>query len=459
MGDPCNTVDAAKNPGADRLWVELEDTGTNAGVVTHTDVNEMAEAEWHEWNIALSDFSDAGVTLSNLDRVTIGIGGPKGGQSLATKVKDQIHIDDMLLYPPRCFPDLAQVAGNLNDDCIIDVCDLKIMGRDWVISDMMASPQPPATPPIVRYKFNEGSGTIAANTGTYGSSYDVVLPGYLDTNGVFGTHPNHAPVWLDDPNRGWCLRFDGEGGMWPGKPAEKTELMLGGDYLVAAPLDLTTDTFSITAWIKPNPTFGDGDDFKDGFTGIVVNRYHSTINPCDGTEAAGLNFGGGGGFVYDGMLGYTWNNNNSNTWNWDSDIFPTNLEWNLVAVSIAPDSASVYIVDQNSAVIESATNPIAHSSEELDAKLIIGGDVGHLRFFKGDMNDVRIYDYTLSVAEVMGIAGMVGEVYIPNQSVANIVPVTPEPNSYDPNNPDIVNFVDYELMADNWLTEYLWPPD
>jgi hypothetical protein len=34
-----------------------------------------------------------------------------------------------------------------------------------------------------------------------------------------------------------------------------------------------------------------------------------------------------------------------------------------------------------------------------------------------------------------------------------------EPETYDPNDPDIVNFVDYEVLADNWLSEYLWPPE
>ena len=458
FGDPCNVLDA-KYINGDRLWVELKEVGTDVKFVKHTDVNDMREPIWHEWNIALSDFSDAGVDLANLDRVTIGIGGYKAGQTGKATTQDQIWIDDIRLYPPRCLPELAQVAGNITDDCIIDACDLRIMTRDWVLSDCMAEPSPPAISPIVQYKFDEGSGTIAANTGSYDSSYDLVIGRYLDTNGVFGVHPNHAPVWLDDPNRGWCLRFDGEGGMWPGVPAAKTELMLGGDYLVSAPLDLTTDTMSITAWIKPNPTFGDGAEFKDGFTGIVVNRYHPTINNCDGTEAAGLHYCDGSFSPYVGPLGYTWNNDDPDTWNWDSDIYPTFLEWNLVAVTIAPDIATVYMIDESSTVIESATNAIEHSSETLNAKLIIAGDIGHLRFFKGDMDDIRIYDYTLTVGEVMSIAGMEGEVYFPNRSVANIVPVTPPPTTYDPNNPDIVNFLDYDLMADNWLAEFLWPPE
>ncbi|MHC4150175.1 MAG: hypothetical protein ACYSR5_11910 [Planctomycetota bacterium] len=31
------------------------------------------------------------------------------------------------------------------------------------------------------------------------------------------------------------------------------------------------------------------------------------------------------------------------------------------------------------------------------------------------------------------------------------------PQDYDPNDPDIVNFLDYAKQADSWLNEFLWP--
>ena len=57
------------------------------------------------------------------------------------------------------------------------------------------------------------------------------------------------------------------------------------------------------------------------------------------------------------------------------------------------------------------------------------------------------------------------EVYTGNMSPANIVPKDPndseDPNlaefAFDPNNMDIVNFVDYRMMAENWLEQHLWP--
>jgi len=55
----------------------------------------------------------------------------------------------------------------------------------------------------------------------------------------------------------------------------------------------------------------------------------------------------------------------------------------------------------------------------------------------------------------MGIAGAAG--YMPNTSPANIFPKLPPPTSYDPNDPDIVNFRDYRVLADNWLEQHPWP--
>jgi len=354
-------------------------------------------------------------------------------------------------------------------DCNTDYSDMDIMAREWLISDFEASPFPPSIGPIIHYLFDEGSGTTVANTGSY-AGYDLTIGQYVDTNGFPLIHPNHAPLWVTDPCdpcHGTCLWFDGEAGMWPGVEPTKTEpLMLGGDYLSMPALNLTSDTVSITAWIKPDPTFGKNSDaFKDGFTGIVTTRVHPTINNSPTTtEAAGLNYGGGGGFVYDGMLGYTWNDNAASTWNWNSEIYPTTLEWNFVAVTIAPDHARVYIVDDTKE-LQTSMNAIAHTAEPLDANMISAGDIGHVRFFKGHMDDIRIYDYTLSTGEIMNLAGVTGIAYIPNASIANLLPKDPceseDPNlgtgAFDPNNLDIVNFRDYKFLAENWLEQHPWP--
>jgi len=454
----------------DRLWISLLDGSSNEGIMRLLDMNDVTDGEWHTWNISLRDPNFSGVDMNNVAKVYIGFGGVKGGAD--TKygagyqdlIGDTVWFDDIRLYPPRCMPektgiDVLHGLGDFTEDCITDYSDFNVMAREWLISDYEGAPQPPAAP-IIEYLFDEGSGDTVYNTGGYTDpNYDLTIGLYLDANGNSLIHPNHAPQWADDPCRGWCLFFDGEGGMWPGVAPIPSEQFLGGDYLVMPALNLQTDTFSITAWIKPNPTFRKtADEFKGAFTGIVTTRKHPSINPSVGTGAAGLHYGFGG-FTYDKMLAYTWNNDGPDTWNWDSDIFPVDLEWNFVAVTIAPDQATIYDVNESAGALEIAANVIPHSSDLLDAKWIIAGDIDHLRFFKGWMDDIRIYDYTLSTGEIMNLAGVEGIVYFPNRSVANIVPKTPPPENYDPNNPDIVNFLDYSILADNWLKEHMWPPE
>jgi hypothetical protein len=297
---------------------------------------------------------------------------------------------------------------------------------------------------------NEGSGTSVANTGD-AAGYTLTIGQGIDANGILTTEPNNNPQWVNDPCRGWCLEFDGEAGFSGGE--ESTNL--GGDYLVVPPLNLNSDTVSFTMWVNPNPTFGKtGQEFLDGFTGLLTTRGARGNVSSDG--AAGINFGGGSGFVYDGMLGYTWNQNSSSTWNWDSDLFPVNLQWNFVAITIEPSQATAYQVDDVNMVLELATNVIPHQVQYFDGNSIIGGDLnGSLRFYKGRMSDVRVYDRTLSVAEIMGMAGVSGTVYVPLDSPADLIVGDKDP-CY-PTVDDIIDFFDYAEFSESWLEDKLWP--
>jgi hypothetical protein len=65
------------------------------------------------------------------------------------------------------------------------------------------------------------------------------------------------------------------------------------------------------------------------------------------------------------------------------------------------------------------------------------------------LDDIRIYEYALSQAEIGGAMG-ISHIYQPVDSAANIYNAEP-PNSRS------VNFNDYALMADSWLDLNLWP--
>ena len=83
---------------------------------------------------ALQDFNDpayaavaADVDLSDIESLYIGFGNRRnpipGGEGT-------VFFDDIRLYPPRCVPE--GWMPDLNDDCIVDYHDLRIMALNWL---------------------------------------------------------------------------------------------------------------------------------------------------------------------------------------------------------------------------------------------------------------------------------------------------------------------------------------
>jgi hypothetical protein len=113
--------------------------------------------------------------------------------------------------------------------------------------------------------------------------------------------------------------------------------------------------------------------------------------------------------------------------------------------------------------VEYATNTAAHGPlTDWDTgwtNLIAGNTVypdphGN---FNGKIDDLRMYNKTLTLGEVMSLCGIGGMVYLPLESDADLV--VGDKNPSDPCAPidDQVDFRDYDVLADNWLKQYLWP--
>ncbi len=77
--------------------------------------------------------------------------------------------------------------------------------------------------------------------------------------------------------------------------------------------------------------------------------------------------------------------------------------------------------------------------------------------FVGGIDDVRIYDYSLSYEEVCYLSNGGLPCYQPVKSPANLVPKDPPGAPFNPNNLDIINFKDFAVLAGKWLQESLWP--
>jgi len=434
--------DNSKQP----LYFVVKDGDENEAMVTYDDANGTQEQYWHEWNIDLQDFNGADVDLTDVDRVYLGIGvrdaviptGETGGGS------GDVYFEDFRLYQYRCFPDLVTLAGDFDGDCGVGASDLAIMARDWLLGDYAAVPSIPQVEPIIWYMFDANTGTelgaLVENSGTYGDDYDIQMGYFTDEDGDEYTDEYRIPSWtIDvapppdacDPN--YALDFSGA--------TDDT-----GDFLdFPALVDFNSNTVTITAWIKPGEGIqgnGDPESGYSGYTGLINCQAPNTVK-------AGLHYGGewGGNWAWNGQLAYTWNDDDEYTWGFYSDLLIPELEWSFIAVAIEPTKATLCLSDGIS--INFSENVLEHEPEQFDGRTRIGSDPGSedYRCFRGLMDDVRIYDVTLTQTELMGLADAS---YVPLASPANLYDEEPMFDKH-------VNLRDFAIFADNWLVQQLWP--
>jgi len=75
-------------------YVAVQDSGGKLKVVSHPDPAAIATGNWEEWNIPLSQFTSAGVSLNSVKKIIIGVGdriSPKAGSA------GKLYIDDIRL--------------------------------------------------------------------------------------------------------------------------------------------------------------------------------------------------------------------------------------------------------------------------------------------------------------------------------------------------------------------------
>ena len=90
-------AEAAPADGLDLLYVALRDAFNHTGIVTNPDPNVVKASDWGEWKIALSEFSDAGVDLTSVMKMYLGVGDRNDPKPGAAGV---IFVDDIYLSLP-----------------------------------------------------------------------------------------------------------------------------------------------------------------------------------------------------------------------------------------------------------------------------------------------------------------------------------------------------------------------
>jgi hypothetical protein len=120
------------------MYIMVTDTADNNALVYYGTkapelLSDMTNPNWDIWAIALDEFvaDDPAINLASLASVTIGFGDPsnchreKGGWGT-------MYFDYMCLRPCICIPKYTPDIVDLNDDCVTDWLDLKILCDNWL---------------------------------------------------------------------------------------------------------------------------------------------------------------------------------------------------------------------------------------------------------------------------------------------------------------------------------------
>ncbi|UCG49221.1 MAG: hypothetical protein JSU94_05445, partial [Phycisphaerales bacterium] len=138
----------------EKMYVAISNSNGTTGVVYHPDANAILTNSWTEWNIPLTEFSNQGVVLTDVNDIRLGFG-TRGG--VTPGGSGTAYFDDIRLYRGRCFPALIKPAGDFSNNCVVDFPDLEIMVDNWLISNWQVSPTDPGTTGLVAsysFEFN-----------------------------------------------------------------------------------------------------------------------------------------------------------------------------------------------------------------------------------------------------------------------------------------------------------------
>ena len=220
--------------------------------------------------------------------------------------------------------------------------------------------------PLYYWRFNETNGSGLAYE--YYNRLDATY-GTSSTNGLAGV-PNPPFYGFETNNAGVAMNT--------------TATAAGAGYVTAPALNLNTNTISIVAWLYPFAHVTNG-------AGVVFSR--------GSTYTVGLGYLGGTRILPD-EIGYTWNQNNANTYNWPSRLFTAPGQWSFVVLTIAPTQAVLYV--GTNGILKSSTNALAHDVELWDGPTAVGADTlnGPSRVFNGKVDEVAVFNSTLSPAQV-----------------------------------------------------------
>ena len=400
----------AGNDANRQMYVKLTDSASKSAKIIYDgdgDADDVREAQWHEWNIALQEFVDACsvLNLANVSRITIGFGDGID-PSPAPNPAGTVYFDDIRLYIPRCMP--GTVPDSASGNCLIDYPDLLILTNNWLISEYDVVPVEPNNNNLIGWwKLDEGAGTIAADSSIY------------DNDGNLAGDPNSHPQWVAGHIGSGALDFNGV----------HDYVDCSNDVNLNEPN--ITGKITLAAWVKTNDC-GNGQ-----------------INPyiAKGDHAYTLQHYYGGNSSNVNVLEFAIHDAGA----WYFAHFPVdssfNNSWHHLAGTYNGSQIKLYVDGE----LKTTTDYVGSiASDTNNVNLGKSSDFTD-RWYNGLLDDVRIYSRALSQEEVA---------YLAERSTFT-QPLEP---LLTPHNPGInlykdgtIDLRDYAVLASKWLEEVLWP--
>jgi len=325
--------DAANS--AEPLYVGVQDSLGTRKDVPHENSNAVLLGGWQEWNVDLQGFANAGVNLTSVKKMYIGVGNRLAPQMGGT---GRLYFDDIRLYKPRCIPSLAKPDVELSGDCVVDYADLQILTDQWLRTGYLVTPTDPGTNGLAGYWKFDGNTNDSSGNGLHGTAMGM---------------PTYAAG-----KSGQAIRFDGI-----------------DDYVVvgavgisgAAPRTISgwakADALGLPAWI---------DIF--GFTGPSGAGGHFDIEHVGDTATTTLGYYG------------------LHVYGWEQDILPVDLEWHHLAASYDGTTAKWYGDGRfiGSSPVDVNTPDNAHMGKRQDNENYFPGSVDEVRIYNRVLSDGEV---------------------------------------------------------------------
>lgn len=442
------------------ISVTLTDTSSQEATVllntSSSPVPLIRSGSWENMNTRLTDFTSVNplLDLGLIKTLTITI-----VNNLASGQSGVISFDDIELCDSRCLPKWLGDPGDINDDCIVDEKDLKLMADDWLKTSSWSGIADPNGWDGILHNFD---GTQWVTGGKYGGALE--LPGF--------PNPNDADIpggWVEmdqfqpcnrggtDPNGFYNLSIS----MWvkvevlPAQYVGDREITRvdfigneGGDGKYYLEIGMYPYGGTIRArfgpYESPNPKREELWSTKK-VSEMLNSWYHIALtikNNGDGTSTAKLWLHGSVGKRDDG---------NPSTTAKTVTTVPTHYGNRLLGLNLGSyvyqgeRTGFVHAKIDDFRIYNVALNEPPRYNFEI--MMITVGT------YPSDVQPILKYDFNElsgNLAQDSGTSAN-SRVYHANGSPANL-DSTPNYNGND-----IIDSIDYSHLAENWMKQALWP--